>query len=80
MNESNQNTHGNEGPEHPRVGVSPDRNQGPYWKRVHHHWYFWVALFLMFAAITIYILSEDLSLLPFPFHINRHPAQQEPPR
>jgi hypothetical protein len=36
----------------------------PYWKRAHHDWRFWVGLLSMLAAITIYALSDDLSLLP----------------
>ena len=27
-------------------------------------WRFWVGFVLMFAAITIYVMSDDLSLLP----------------
>jgi hypothetical protein len=38
--------------------------RSPYWKRIHHHWYFWVAMLLMLAAIVNYIMSEDLSLRP----------------
>jgi hypothetical protein len=40
------------------------RDQIPYWKRAHHDWRFWVGLVFMFAAITIYVLSDDLALLP----------------
>ncbi len=36
----------------------------PYWRRAHHDWRFWVGLIAMLAAITIYILSEDLAFLP----------------
>jgi hypothetical protein len=77
MSETNYGQHGNEGLEHdkkPHVvpenarqadqhaaqqGVSP-----AYWRRTHHDWRMWVALVLMLAAITIYILSEDLAWLP----------------
>ena len=38
--------------------------RGPYWKRAHHDWRFWVALLLMFAAIIIYVMSEDLAWRP----------------
>jgi hypothetical protein len=37
---------------------------GPNWKRLHHHWYFWVAMFLMLAAIVIYVMTEDLAWVP----------------
>jgi hypothetical protein len=36
----------------------------PYWKRAHHDWFFWVGMVFMFAAIAIYVMSDDLSLLP----------------
>jgi hypothetical protein len=52
--------HGNEGPERDRIL----HDHGPYWKRAHRDWRFWVGLVLMLAAITIYVLSEDLAFLP----------------
>ena len=62
MNESQRLHHGNEGPDpesirHPQI-------ESPYWRRAHLDWRFWIALVLMFAAITIYVLSDSLSLLP----------------
>jgi len=36
----------------------------PYWKRAHRDWRFWVGFVFMLAAITIYVLSDDLALLP----------------
>ena len=36
----------------------------PYWKRAHQDWRFWVGFVLMIAAITIYVASENLMLLP----------------
>ena len=56
----NESSHGNEGQARDRVHHS----DGPYWKRIHRQWWFWVGLIAMFAAITIYVLSENLSLLP----------------
>ncbi|SPF54505.1 conserved hypothetical protein [Candidatus Sulfopaludibacter sp. SbA4] len=35
-----------------------------YWKRAHQDWRVWVGLFFMFAAITIYVMSNDLSFFP----------------
>jgi hypothetical protein len=35
-----------------------------YWKRAHHDWPIRVALFFMLAAISIYVLSDDLAFLP----------------
>jgi hypothetical protein len=30
------------------------------WKRVHHSWIFWVAVFLMLLAIITYVMTGDL--------------------
>jgi hypothetical protein len=38
--------------------------QSPYWKRAHRDWRFWVGLVFMFAAISIYVMSEDLAWMP----------------
>jgi hypothetical protein len=38
--------------------------QRPYWKRAHCDWRFWVGLVFMFAAISIYVMSEDLVWMP----------------
>ena len=34
------------------------------WRRLHHTRLFWVGLFLMLLAITIYVMSDDLSWRP----------------
>ena len=39
-------------------------NALPYWKRAHQDWRFWVALVLMFLAMTVYILSDNLAFVP----------------
>ena len=57
MDENNQSYEGH-GTVHARA------TQGPYWKRAHHDWRFWAALFLMIAAMIVYVMSEDLSLRP----------------
>jgi hypothetical protein len=52
---------------HKRHGSDRDNvhdMQGPYWKRMHHDWRFWVALLLMIAAMVIYVVSEDFAWLP----------------
>jgi hypothetical protein len=61
--EGQHHNHGNEGSEGPRVVHHEPR---PYWKRAHHDWRFWLGLVLMLAAISIYVLSENLSFLPHP--------------
>jgi hypothetical protein len=64
MNESNYGHHGNEGPDPGSVRRPALHDQRPYWKRAHHDWKVWVALVFMFAAITIYVLSDNLAFLP----------------
>ena len=59
--EANFGNPGNEGPEHDHAH-HPQRP--PYWKRAHRDWWFWVGLVLMLAAISIYVLSDDLMFLP----------------
>lgn len=44
----------------------------PYWKRAHHDWRFWVALVLMLGAMLIYLMTDDLSIVP---HIRARPVQ-----
>jgi hypothetical protein len=34
------------------------------WRRIHHSPLFWVGALMFLAAITIYVLSEDLSWRP----------------
>jgi hypothetical protein len=60
MNETNYGRPGNEGPGRDRA----HHDRRPYWKRAHHDWRVWVGLFFMLAAITIYVMSDDLALLP----------------
>ena len=64
MNESNYRHHGNEGPDLASVHHEAYHRKRPYWKRAHHDWRVWLGLFLMLAAITIYVLSDDLAFLP----------------
>jgi hypothetical protein len=61
--ESQHHNHGNEGSEGPRV---VHHDPGPYWKRAHRSPLFWAGLVLMLAAISIYVLSENLAFLPHP--------------
>jgi hypothetical protein len=60
MNEIKQHHHPDEGPHLPK-------NQGdsiPYWKRAHRDWRFWCGVSFIFAALAVYIVSVDLSLVP----------------
>ena len=38
-----------------------DHSHRPRWKRVHHSWIFWVAVFLMLLAMITYVATGDLS-------------------
>ena len=60
MSESNYGRPGNEGPERDRV----HHDHRPYWKSAHRDWRVWVGLFFMLAAITIYVMSDNLALIP----------------
>lgn len=54
---------------HAQEGPHPTANNAsstPYWKRAHHDWRFWIAVVFIFAAIAIYVVSVDLSLVPRP--------------
>ena len=45
----------------------PKRNEhlhaAPYWRRAHHDWRFWLAMLMMTAAITTYVMTQDLSFV-----------------
>lgn len=64
MSESNYGHPGNEGPGRTAVRHHVQNDPRPYWKRAHHDFRFWIGMVLMLAAITIYVMSDDLSLLP----------------
>lgn len=60
MPEPKHSSHQHGTPARESVHHEPDA----YWKRAHHDWRVWVGLFFMFAAITIYVLSNNLSFFP----------------
>ncbi len=60
MNEIKHSHNKNE--EHDRNSVH--QGHRPYWTHAHRDWRFWGVMFLMFAAIIIYVMSENLSLRP----------------
>jgi hypothetical protein len=45
-------------------GNNGEPDPGPYWRRMHRDWRFWVGAIFMFAAVSIYILSENLAWVP----------------
>ena len=47
---------------HSGEGGEPD--PGPYWRRMHLDWRFWVGAVFLFAALAIYELSGDLAWVP----------------
>ena len=50
---------------HPRHhGGAEDPPVRRDWRRLHHSRLFWVGLFMMLLAITIYVLSDDLAWRP----------------
>ena len=36
----------------------------PYWKRMHHSWFFWVAAVAILTAMIIYVMSINLAFRP----------------
>jgi hypothetical protein len=63
------------GSKHNREGNSSDTGEldpGPYWKRMHRDWRFWVGAVFMAAALAIYVLSGDLAWIPY--SQPRHPV------
>jgi hypothetical protein len=67
MNEPKHSSHQHGTPARDSIRHEPD----PYWKRAHHDWRVWVGLFFMMAAITIYVLSDNLSFFPWGHHHQR---------
>jgi anti-sigma-K factor RskA len=61
MSEHNYGSEGNEGDGRRHVHV---RDERPYWKRMHRSWPFWAGMILALAAIAIYVLSDNLALIP----------------
>jgi hypothetical protein len=63
------NKHNHEG----NSGDSGESEPGPYWKRMHRDWRFWIGAVLMAAALSVYVLSGDLAWVP-----HGHPQQAMP--
>jgi hypothetical protein len=45
-------------------GDTQEHQLGPYWRRAHRDWKFWLGVVLLSVAIFIYVASLDLSLVP----------------
>ncbi len=54
----------NEREQHAAPAAAPEVSQRPYWKRMHHTWFFWVAAVAIMTAMIIYVMSIDLVLRP----------------
>ena len=50
--------------QHAKPDHSVASPQRPYWKRMHHSWFFWVAVVAILTAMVIYITSIDLAFRP----------------
>ena len=51
---------------HPDEGTRPTVNHEysvPYWRRTHRDWRFWIGVCFIFAAIAVYVMSVDLSVV-----------------
>ena len=50
---------------HPDEGPhTPSDHSIPYWQRAHKDWRFWVGVGFLIAAIAVYVVTVDLSLVP----------------
>lgn len=55
------------GSKHNEEGNSSETGEpdpGPYWRRMHRDWRFWVGAVLMAVAIGVYLMTLDLSVVP----------------
>jgi len=54
--------HSQNKPDHDREGAK--HGHSSYWRFAHRDWRFWLGLFLIFAAMFIYLMTGDLSWRP----------------
>ncbi len=45
-------------------GYDGEPGPGPYWRRMHRDWLFWVGALFMAGAVAVYVLSGDLAWIP----------------
>jgi hypothetical protein len=57
MNEINHSHHQHGDPN----GGSVHHGGRPYWTRAHRDWRVWVGVVLMLAAMTVYLMTDDLA-------------------
>jgi hypothetical protein len=46
------------------TGDHGEPDPGPYWRRIHKDWRFWVCAGLMAIAIAVYVFTVDLAFVP----------------
>jgi hypothetical protein len=56
---SGEHRHADTGPHHPH------EQRKPYWQRAHLDWKFWVGAIAIAVAVVIYVLTLDLSSVPW---------------
>jgi len=59
MNEMKHDHHGREIVD----GEHIPEEKHPYWRRAHRDWRFWVVMLMFVAAITLYVMTDDLALV-----------------
>ena len=59
MRDDNYGSDGNEGEARERF-----YHHEPAWKRMHHSLLFWLGVVMVSVAIAIYVLSDNLAMLP----------------
>ena len=42
----------------------PNPAHRPYWKRLHHSPFFWVAAFCILVAMSVYVMTNNLAFWP----------------
>ena len=45
-------------------GDTGEPDPGPYWRRMHGDWRFWVGVAFVFVALAVKVLSGDLAWIP----------------
>jgi hypothetical protein len=49
---------------HHHGNAAPVLDHRPYWQRAHHDWKFWVGMCLMLGALAIFVMTDNLALVP----------------
>ena len=51
-------------PQHGGAHAAEHPPHGPYWKRMHHSLFFWIAFVFLLAAMIVYVMTNNLALRP----------------